>query len=207
VSVFTIDVTPRKKAEARLALLARVGRMLNTSVESHLPTILRSVLDIIEGTHPGPAALHRSVSRWLTGNELCSGSVVADWSVLDVVGENGCLQRIATANAPTQLWQMHQLGPSKRETAEEERQTVDRYYRVLRLSNGDRVGIECGLPTADNFVVHVLHGHGRVYGTWLFVRQSSVHSEFLVPTTRTRTRTHTIARTTAHATRHTRSSR
>jgi hypothetical protein len=50
VSLFTIDVTSRKKAEGRLALLAKVGRMLSASVESHLPSLLTSAVNIVEGT-------------------------------------------------------------------------------------------------------------------------------------------------------------
>jgi hypothetical protein len=50
VSIFTIDITTRKKSENRLAVLAQVGRLLATSVESHLPSLLASMLDIVGGT-------------------------------------------------------------------------------------------------------------------------------------------------------------
>jgi hypothetical protein len=50
VSIFTIDITSRKKSENRLAVLAQVGRLLATSVESHLPSLLASMLDIVGGT-------------------------------------------------------------------------------------------------------------------------------------------------------------
>src|SRR5688572_22418242 len=44
VSIFTFDITSRKKAESRLTVLAQVGQLLATSVESHLPSLLASML-------------------------------------------------------------------------------------------------------------------------------------------------------------------
>jgi signal transduction histidine kinase len=70
---------------------------------------------------------------------------------------------------------------------------TDRYYRVIRLSNGERVGIECRLassltstsPTKENFVMHLLQGHGRIYGVWVFGRESFAKSEYQVRFART----------------------
>lgn len=49
VTLYTIDVTSRKKSEQRLALLAQVGRLMAVSVDSHLPTLLAEVQNIIAG--------------------------------------------------------------------------------------------------------------------------------------------------------------
>jgi hypothetical protein len=107
---------------------------------------------------------------------------------VDVVTENGRLERISTPNTPAHLWQLHNLDCDTHGTDSEE---DDCYYRVLRLSNGERVGIKCGLsssasssstaiPSSQNFVMHVLQGHDRIYGVWLFARDSFVHSDYQV---------------------------
>jgi hypothetical protein len=49
------------------------------------------------------------------------------------------------------------------------------------LCNGDLVGIECALPKSDNFVLCLLQGHGKVFGTWVFTRQSFLNSNYMVP--------------------------
>jgi hypothetical protein len=52
---------------------------------------------------------------------------------------------------------------------------------VVELINGERVGIKSDLSPEDyNIVMHVLQGHGRVYGTWLFARRSSEQSKYRV---------------------------
>ncbi len=75
------------------------------------------------------------------------------------------------------------LGRPTHRTDDEE---ADQYYRVVRLSNGERVGIECGLATSptrgENFVMHLLQGHGRIYGLWVFARESFAHSDDMVLT-------------------------
>jgi hypothetical protein len=38
--------------------------------------------------------------------------VVADWCILDVVDENGALQRIASSQALPQLWEVHKSLPN-----------------------------------------------------------------------------------------------
>jgi hypothetical protein len=50
VTLYTIDVTSRKKSEIRLSLLSQVGRLLSASVDSHLPSLLSGALKIIAGT-------------------------------------------------------------------------------------------------------------------------------------------------------------
>jgi hypothetical protein len=135
--------------------------MLAASVESHLPSLLQSALDIV------------------------GGSVVADWCIMDVVAENGSLQRMATPHAETHLWQLHQLPPSsatadEADEAEASGADEDPYHAVLQLSNGERVGIECGIEAKGNFVMYVLEGRGRVFGTWLFARKPAAHSHYQV---------------------------
>jgi hypothetical protein len=49
-TIYTIDVTSRKKSEQRLSLLAQVGRLMAVSVDSHLPTLLSEAQNIIAGT-------------------------------------------------------------------------------------------------------------------------------------------------------------
>lgn len=113
---------------------------------------------------------------------------MADWSIVDVVAEDGQLERIATPNTPTHLWQLHDLDNDNPNGEESEH-----YYRVVRFSNGQRVGIKCGLssspysasspstPTSrENFVVHLLQGRGRIYGLWVFARESFAQSEYQV---------------------------
>ncbi len=51
MSIFTIDVTARKKAEHRLALLSRVGQLLATSVETHLSSLLEAAVKLVEGIY------------------------------------------------------------------------------------------------------------------------------------------------------------
>jgi hypothetical protein len=126
-----------------------------------------------------------------------TGSVLADWCIIDMVDENGLFQRTASPQAPTHLWQLHAIPPSAigsgpspffslpfpfgsiylglllfvlfRAAESEE------YYRVVELGNGEQVGIECGLtaPPADNFAMYLLQGRERVFGTWLFGRAQS----------------------------------
>jgi hypothetical protein len=45
-----------------------------------------------------------------------TGSLVADWSVLDLVGANGAIQRIATPHAPVNLWNIHKITPNSKGT-------------------------------------------------------------------------------------------
>jgi hypothetical protein len=114
VSIFTIDITSRKKSENRLAVLAQVGRLLATSVESHLPSLLASMLDIVGGTlyNRGLCGLWTTHEQLLTVGSR-AGSVVADWCIIDLVAENGSLQRIASPNAATHLWQIQKLTPDE----------------------------------------------------------------------------------------------
>jgi hypothetical protein len=49
ITLYTIDVTLRKKSEVRLALLAQIGRLLSASVDSHLPSLLTAALKLIAG--------------------------------------------------------------------------------------------------------------------------------------------------------------
>lgn len=70
VSIFTIDITARKKAEQRLALISKVrptpcsvvpvginffcalqvSQLLSTSVETHLSSLLAAAVQAVEGT-------------------------------------------------------------------------------------------------------------------------------------------------------------
>jgi len=134
--------------------------------------------------------------------------VVADWCIIDLVAENGSLQRIASPNAATHLWQIQKLTPdegtlpfychtcarpriltsffSLPRGTDEDSCDVDgsvEYHEVVELINGERVGIKCDLSPEDyNIVMHVLQGHGRVYGTWLFARRSAEQSKYRVRT-------------------------
>jgi len=110
-----------------------------------------------------------------------AGSVVADWCILDVVAENNTLQRIATPQAATQLWQLHKL-PSPAAGDEGKRPTGGKkYFKELELCNGERVGIECGLSNPDDFFVCYLEGRGKIFGCWLFARHPFLQSGFHVP--------------------------
>jgi hypothetical protein len=110
-----------------------------------------------------------------------TGSVVADWCILDVVAENNTLQRIATPQAATQLWQLHKL-PSPAAGDKGKRATGGKkYFKELELCNGERVGIECGLPNPDDFFVCYLEGRGKIFGCWLFARHPFLQSGFHVP--------------------------
>jgi hypothetical protein len=42
---------------------------------------------------------------------------VADWCILDVVDENGALQRIASSRASPHLWELHKLQPNGKSAA------------------------------------------------------------------------------------------
>lgn len=55
------------------------------------------------------------------------------------------------------------------------------FVKEVELCNGDLVGIECALPKSDNFVLCLLQGHGKVFGTWVFTRQSFLNSNYMVP--------------------------
>jgi PAS domain-containing protein len=70
VSIFTIDVTARKKAEHRLALLSRVGQLLATSVETHLSSLLEAAVKLVEGIYTYSSSPHsatRLVVHTLSG--------------------------------------------------------------------------------------------------------------------------------------------
>jgi PAS domain S-box-containing protein len=49
-TIYTIDITARKKSEQRLSLLAQVGRLMAVSVDTHLPTLLAEAQNIVAGT-------------------------------------------------------------------------------------------------------------------------------------------------------------
>jgi hypothetical protein len=116
VSIFTIDITSRKKAESRLTVLAQVGQLLATSVESHLPSLLASMLGIVGGTRSPRLRQMRLCGPFVVNTVLSikrAGSVVADWCIIDLVAENGSLKRIASPNAVTDLWHLEQLSPDE----------------------------------------------------------------------------------------------
>jgi hypothetical protein len=48
--VFILDTTARKKTEERLSLLAKVSSVLSGFIDHHIPSLIASILKLVEGT-------------------------------------------------------------------------------------------------------------------------------------------------------------
>jgi hypothetical protein len=87
-TIYTIDVTSRKKSEQRLSLLAQVGRLMAVSVDSHLPTLLSEAQNIIAGTKPASRVVklvcthceHTRACRFVGGGLERAGPRGTEWS-------------------------------------------------------------------------------------------------------------------------------
>jgi hypothetical protein len=105
----------------------QVGDILSASVDSRLLSVLATVVQHVGGNASSSPlslslslALARSLALASEAHQALlvigchpddSDSVVADWCILDVVDENGALQRIASSRASPDLWELHKRPP------------------------------------------------------------------------------------------------
>lgn len=85
-----------------------MGRLLATSLESHLSALCSSVVRIIGGAYFSKTKIPEC-DLVITTMLRTSDSVVAEWSILDMVMEDGSLQRFSTSRAATHLWRLSKL--------------------------------------------------------------------------------------------------
>ncbi|ELR21826.1 response regulator receiver domain containing protein [Acanthamoeba castellanii str. Neff] len=139
-SIFTLDITARKKSEERLSVLAKIGQLLSSSIDCHLPSLLASIL------------------------KIAAGSVVADWCVLDIVEERGTIERIATPTALANKWKMTKLPWEQRVDPKKYHMVVE-LCNGDRVGVESDLSSE-----GDSFIAFPLAARGKVFGTWLFAR-------------------------------------
>lgn len=74
------------------------------------------------------------------------------------------LERIATPSALAHKWKITKI-------PWEQRVDPKKYYMVVELCTGDRIGVESTLsPKDDSFIAFPLAARGKVFGIWLFAR-------------------------------------
>lgn len=106
--VFILDTTARKKSEERLSLLAKISSILSGFIDHHVPSLIASILRIVEGTCSPQMGEGSRCSRII---RVFAGSVVAEWCILDMLEENGNLKRISTPRSTPDKWQVATCSP------------------------------------------------------------------------------------------------
>ncbi len=155
-SIFMADITLRKKAEERLEILSSVGLLLSEcwDLKALLPEIAKLAV---------------------------SHGLLANWCIVDLLSEDGKIQRISTEHAQRSLWQIKWHKHLSEKHNESSNKVKSNSTTILKFSLQERGFVEIHTELEDrSFVAFPIEARGKIFGIWVFAytnhRYYQVHS-------------------------------